>query len=308
MRLEKRKTHVSITKDKWYLNGRITYPKARAEGLLMNVRMVNAVFEDPGLVDFDPDANTDRFIAQIPDYHAYGVRAFTICLQGGFPGYEGAVNSAFNPDGTLKQSYLNRVRRVIESCDRQGCVVILGCYYQRQDQILKDAEAVRRGVINVAKWIIEEGFTNVVLEVANEYGHKGFDHELLRTPEGQVELIKLVKKAAPDLLVSTSGLNGDVDESVAYASDFILVHFNNVPLSEYSRKIAKLKQYGKPVVCNEDAKEGEEGAKAAEICVNNKCSWGLMKHELNQQFPFTFNGHEDDPIVYAKLKELTTPS
>jgi hypothetical protein len=57
-----------------------------------------------------------------------GVRAFTFCLQGGMPGYEGAVNSAFNPDGTLREPYMKRVRRVIEACDRLGVAVILGCY------------------------------------------------------------------------------------------------------------------------------------------------------------------------------------
>jgi hypothetical protein len=77
------------------IDGRITYP-APAEGLLMNVRMVNAVFEDRSRPEFDPDANTDEFIAQIPDYVAHGVRAFTVCLQGGMPGYEGR-RSAFEP-------------------------------------------------------------------------------------------------------------------------------------------------------------------------------------------------------------------
>ena len=99
-------TKVSIADGKWHLNGRVTYPGAPAEGLLMNVRMVNAVFEDvneqshPG--DFDPNANTDRFIARISDYVNHGVRAFTLCLQGGSCGYEGAANSAFNPDGSLR--------------------------------------------------------------------------------------------------------------------------------------------------------------------------------------------------------------
>ena len=36
------------------------------------------------------------------------------------PGYEGALNSAFEPDGSLRDSYLRRVRRVIEACDRHG--------------------------------------------------------------------------------------------------------------------------------------------------------------------------------------------
>src|SRR5262245_36541391 len=88
-------TKVSISNDRWLINGRPTNPGSAAEGLLMNVRMVNATFEDlsgnkPG---FDAAANTDRFITNIPAYAAHGVNAFTICLQGGMPGYEGAVNS-----------------------------------------------------------------------------------------------------------------------------------------------------------------------------------------------------------------------
>ncbi len=91
--------------------------------------MVNSVFEDRRKPDFDPEANTSRFLSHLPDYAAHGVGAFTICLQGGRPRYEGAVNSAFAPDGSLRESYLARVRRVIEACDRHGLVVILGCFY-----------------------------------------------------------------------------------------------------------------------------------------------------------------------------------
>ena len=45
-----------------------------------------------------------------------------------------------------------------------------------------------------------------MLEVANEFAHDGFDRRLIRTVEGEVELIRLAKKTAPGLLVSTSGL------------------------------------------------------------------------------------------------------
>ena len=50
--------------------------------------MVNATFEDRNHPDFDPEVNTDRFILQVADYVAHGVRAFTLNLQGGMPGYE----------------------------------------------------------------------------------------------------------------------------------------------------------------------------------------------------------------------------
>jgi hypothetical protein len=307
-------TRVSLVQGKWFLNGKVIYPGAKAEGLLMNVRMVNSVFEDAKRKDFDPEANTSKFIAQISDYVAHGVRAFTICLQGGMPGYEGAVNSAFNPDGSLRETYLKRVRRVIETCDRQGVVVIVGCFYQRQDQILKDESAVRTGIVNVVQWIKANGFTNVMLEIANEFDHQGFDHSIIRTPEGMAELIRLAKKTDPNLLVSTSGLgHGKAPDIVAAVSDFILIHFNGTPLDAIPGRINALKRYGKPVVCNEDEKTGDQGAKAAELSVANGASWGFMTKYVNQYFAsnaneLKFNGHADDPVVYAALKKLTTPA
>ena len=205
----------------------------------------------------------------------------------------------------MRDSYLQRVQRVIEACDRNGAVVILGCYYQRQDQVLKDEDAVRAGVVNVAKWMQRSGFSNVVLEIANEFGHSGFDHRILKNPGKQAELIRLARQTAPELLVSTSSLGDGVQhESVARASDFLLIHFNSTRLEDIPRRIAALKKYGKPIICNEDQKVDEEGAKAAELCVANGASWGLMLEKLNQHFPFTFRGAADDPIVYAALKRL----
>ena len=298
-------THVGIVNGRWHINGELTYRGAPAEGLLLNVRMVNATFEDTNRPAFGAETNTDAFIAHIPDYVAHGVLAFTLNLQGGMPGYEGAVNSAFNPDGSLRRSYLQRVQRVIEACDRHSAVVILGCYYQRQDQVLKDDEAVRSGVVNLVKWIQACGFRNVLLEIANEFGHSGFDHPILKTADGLVALIRLASQTAPGLLVSTSGLgDGAQQEAIAQASDFLLIHFNSTHLEDIPRRIASLKLYGKPIVCNEDQKTGEAGAKAAALCVANGASWGLMEEQVNQRFPFAFHGAADEPAVYAQLKQL----
>ncbi len=305
-------TKVSLVDGKWHLNGEVTYRGTNAEGLLMNVRMVNAVFEDANdktrPKGFDTDANTEAFIKRIPDYVSHGVRAFTLCLQGGHCGYEDAVNSAFNPDGSLRDVYLKRVRRVIEACDKNGAVVILGCYYQRQDQILKDEAAVRAGVVNTAKWIKDSGFTNVVLEIANEYAHKGFDHAILKSNRGEAELIALAKQTAPGLLVSTAGMgSGLLPDEVAKASDVLLIHFNTTKLEDIPARIAALQKYGKPIVCNEDDKVGAEGAKAAQLCVEAGASWGFMHKDVNQYFPrLSFNSAADDPAVYAMLKRLTT--
>jgi hypothetical protein len=299
-------TTVSIDGTQWQISSKTTYPGTAAEGLLMNVRMVNSTFEDRKRTDFDSDKNTARFISKIPEYSSYGVRAFTLNLQGGFPGYEGAVNSAFRPDGTLRENYLSRIKRVIEECDKSGMVVILGLFYQRQDQILRDKQAVKSGVVNAVNWVKENGFTNVVIEIANEYEHGGFDYDIIKTAEGEVELIRLAKKTMPGLLVSASGMgNGRMNGLIAKEADFILIHFNGTKVEDIPKRINALKKYNKPIVCNEDDKIGNEAVLALQACVENGCSWGFMHSKLNQYEPFEFNGYDYDRIVYDKFREVT---
>ena len=302
-------THVRLAEGRWQINGRPTNLGTPAEGLLMNVRMVNAVFEDRDRPTFDAEANTDRFIAKIPDYAASGVNAFTLCLQGGMPGYEGAVNSAFNPDGSLRSSYLRRMRRAIAACDRSGVAVILGCYYQRQSGVLRDEDAIRAGLVNVAQWIRSCGFHNVLLEVANEYPHPGFVHRIIREPKGQASLIRLAKATAPGLLVTASGYgDGHVDPEVAGACDFLTPHWNGVRVEAIPARIAELKRYRKPIVVNEDDKTGQAAVAAMRASVSAGASYGLMLQKHNQTLPFHFDGSADDPVFYAALKQLASRS
>jgi hypothetical protein len=122
------------------------------------------------------------------------VRAFTVSLQGGYPGYSGARNSAFRSDGTLDATYLARVARVIERADGLGAVIIFSLFYQRQDHILRNEEAVRAGVIRAVDWVNQRGYRNIILEIANEYGHPGFDHAVLRSDAGVAGLIRLTQQ------------------------------------------------------------------------------------------------------------------
>lgn len=317
----KKKRGIFIRGDKWYYDGVVINRGAAAEGLLMNVRMVNAVFEDRSRQalemeeKFDPETNADAFISLIPEYVAYGVNAFTISLQGGDPGYEGAINSAFNADGTLRKNYLERVERIIRACERQDVVVNLSCFYQRQYShfsALSGKESIKNAIKNTVKWIAEKRFSNVILEISNEYQHGGYknwpDGDWLMSEKGQLELIRLAKQYNPGLLVSTSGLgNGELHGSLIEAADFILIHFNITPIDNYPSKIGKLKKYGKPVVCNEDDKKGASGARALKQAVINGCGWGYMNYTTNQSFPFVFKGSSDDIKVYRMFSKATTP-
>ncbi len=313
-------TRVSIQNNKWYFNDQVINQGSPAEGLLMNVRMVNSVFEDRGeelskyVNSFDPIANTDAFILGIPAYMSSGVNAFTISLQGGHPGYEGAVNTAFNADGSIREEYLQRVEKVIRACDANHATVILSCFYQRQhshSSALTGKKSIMKALENTVNWVTEKKFTNVLLEVSNEYRHGGFrnwpDGEWLISEAGQIELIRLAKRLNPELFVSTSGMgNGRFHESLADAADFMLIHFNNTSLEDYQSRISELKKYDKPIVCNEDDKLKQEGAVALALSVMNGCGWGYMNSKRNQGVPFEFPGTADDPDVYRMFRNLTT--
>ena len=292
-------TTVSIQGAKWFINGKVVLAGSPAEGLLVNVRMVNTVMEDLGpnakaqLPNFSPDGNTDQFIATIPRYYALGVRAFTVSLQGGHTGYEQVLNSAFNANGSLRPDYMKRVSRVVEACDRLGIVVILTAFYQRQhwhDRALTGREAILAAVGNMARWVDGQGYTNVVLEISNEYAHGGYkkwkDGEWMRSPQGQVEMIQHAKAAVPRLLVSTSdGGHGRIHESIAKAADYVLLHFNNTALEDIPDRIRTVRAYGKPVLCNEDDKVGHAGAEALRLSVQHGAGWGLMHTRRTSMCP-----------------------
>lgn len=314
-------TNVSIKEGTWFINDKVINESTPSQGLLMNVRMVNSVFEDrgenipPEYKGFDPEKNTDEFISKIPEYVSCGVNCFTISLQGGMPGYEGAINTAFETDGSLRQEYMDRVARVIRAADNNSAVIILSCFYQRQHShisALNGKESIRNAVVNVVNWIKNNKFGNVVLEVSNEYRHGGYrnwkDGKWLISTKGQMELISLAKETDQALLVSTSGMgDGQMNDSLVKAVDYITIHFNGTSLEDYATKINLLKKSGKPVICNEDDKTGAAGASALVHSVLNGCGWGYMNSRQNQNIAFTFEGKGDDTAVYNMMKKTTTP-
>lgn len=314
-------TKVTVRANQWYFNNQIINKGSPAEGLLMNVRMVNSVFEDRStqlsinIPNFDSDTNTNEFISMLSEYVSNGVNAFTISLQGGSPGYDGAINTAFNADGSLRKEYFDRVERVIRACDSQQAAVILSCFYQRQHShpsSLKGKEEIKKALVNVVNWIKERKFTNVLLEITNEYNHDGYknwpDGEWLVTEQGQNELIMMVKRLYPSLLVSTSGMgDGTYRPLLTKEADFFIIHFNNTAIEDIPIKIKELKKYGKPIICNEDDKLKNQGAFAMALSVLNGCGWGYMNYPVNQEAPFRFKGIADDSVVYKMFKNVSSP-
>jgi hypothetical protein len=244
-------TTVTIQGDQFYIDGTPTYKGRtwrgwRIEGLLMNSRMIQATFDDtnpetrgrwayPDSGEYDAERNTREFIAALPVYREHGLLAVTVNFQGGSPeGYSKEqpwINTAFNPDGSLKPDYVDRMRRVIEALDAQGMVAILGIFYFGQDERLQDEAAVIQALDNAIEWVLDRGYGNVLIEVNNECNVKKYEHEILQ-PHRVHELIERVRAAAKGgrrLLAGTSYGGGAIPrENVVRTSDFLLMHGNSV--------------------------------------------------------------------------------
>ncbi len=245
------KTKVEIRANQFFINGRPTY-KGRTykghkiEGLLMNSRMVQGIFDDknpqtvtkwayPDTKQWDPNRNVNEFLAAMPLWRKHGLLSFTINLQGGSPeGYSKAQpwhTSGFAPDGSLLPDFMARLERILDRADQLGMVPIVGYFYFGQDQVLKDEAAVRRAVENSTNWLLDRKYRNLLVEVNNETNVKAYDHEILK-PARIHELINLVKgmnRQGRRLLTGTSyGGNGIPDPNVVKSSDFLLIHGNGV--------------------------------------------------------------------------------
>jgi hypothetical protein len=273
------RTQVSIQGEQFHLNGRPTYEGRmwqgkKIEGLLMNSRMVQGVFDDlnPATVAqwayadtgrWDAERNTREFLAAMPEWRRHGLLAFTINFQGGSPqGYSREQpweNNAFEPDGTLRPAYAARMKQIIEFADQLGMVVILGYFYFGQDERLVDEAAVIKAVDQATAWVLDHGWGNVIIEINNECNIR-YDHAILQ-PERVHELIDRVKATTRDgrrLLVSTSYGGGAIPKAnVIQSADYLLLHGNGVVdhrrIAAMVRETRAVVGYTpKPILFNED--------------------------------------------------------
>jgi hypothetical protein len=273
------RTIVSIEGDEFYINGRPTYPGRdwrghKIQGLLLNSRMVQGIFDDrnpatvrqwayPDTGKWDSERNTREFIAAMDEWRRHGLLAFTINLQGGSPqGYSREQpwhNSAIETDGSLRADYMNRLRRILDQADELGMAVILGFFYFGQDERLKDEAAVLRATDNATTWLFDHGYRNVLIEINNECDVR-YDHAILQ-PGRVHELIERVKRSrrgGQRFLAGTSYGGGSVPrENVVRASDFLLIHGNGVSdpqqIAALVRKTRQVQGYTpKPILFNED--------------------------------------------------------
>jgi hypothetical protein len=329
------KTSVSIEGDQFRINGQPTY-KGRTwqghkiEGLLLNSRMVQGIYDDTNpetakrwaykdTGKWDAERNTREFLAAMPVWRSHGLLAFSINLQGGSPeGYSKEQpwnNTAIAPDGSLKPEYMARLKRILDKADDLGMVAILGIFYFGQDERVKDEEAVKKAVDNTVDWISANGYRNVLLEIDNECNVNRYDHEILK-PARVHELIERAKARSANgrrLLVSTSyGGNAIPQPNVVKSADFLLLHGNGVKdpkrISEMVKQTRAVQGYAtKPILFNEDDHFDFDQPDFNMLgSLREYASWGYFDPEGYQSPPVNWGlDTARKKAFFDKLKEIT---
>ena len=337
-----RETRVSIKGDAFYINGELTYAGRywagnKIEGLLFNSRMVQGIFDDlnsetndrwkyPDTKIWDPNRNTDEFVAAMDDWYNHGLLSFTINLQGGSPmGYGNMAwyNSAYYADGELRDAYMSRLRRILNKADILGMAPILGLFYFGQDQNLESEAAVVRATENIVDWLFEEGYQNVLIEVANECDNRKYDHDIIKADRIHelLDLIKSKRRHGYRFLVSTSYNGNQIPrENVIDKADFILLHGNGV---EEPGRITEMVNLTKevrgfepmPILFNEDDHFNfDSDTNNFFAAIRSYASWGYFDYRMNgegyesgyQSVPVDWKiGSERKKQFFQKLKEIS---
>lgn len=312
---------VSIKGNTFLIDGEPTYKGRywkgnKVEGLLLNARLVQGVFDDenpdtrslfkyPDTGVWDPDRNTNEFVAAMSVWNRYGLNAFTVNMQGGSPtGYGNKAwrNSGFTESGELKSAYLDRLTRILDRAEELKMVVILGYFYFGQDQYIKDESAVLRAVDGMTDWLLDKGYQNVLVEINNECDVRSYDHDILK-PARVHELINRVKSKTREgrrLLVSTSfGGRSIPNDHIVAASDYVLIHGNGVNepafIKEMVDRTKMRKSYrGQPIVFNEDDHyDYDQESNNFKTAIESYASWGY--------FDFRRKNEKDIKIGYQSV-------
>lgn len=312
------KTKISVSGKRFLINGQPVYselanPNPASVGLLWNQRVIQGVFDDK--VDrtrfnlfkegvFDPDQNTENLIASLPQWYAYGLRAITVGFQGGGPvGYvenRDIDNNPFGADGAaLEAAYAERMDRIIRAADELGMVVIVSLLYGDQASRIRDGRSVVNAVKTGCGFLRERGYTNVIVEVANEYDVPAFaSHPIVYYAEGAAELIRIARESSGGMLVGCSGSGGSMDREVAEESDVVIVHGNGQTRGEYYDFLLRVKRWAgdKPVLCNEDS----PCCTRVDVGLETYTSWGYYNNYTKQIPPADYGVTPGEDLFFAR--------
>lgn len=307
-------TVVGIDGTDFTLNGAPTYAGRvfeghRIEGLLFNVRAVQATFDDanpasrhhwayPDTGEWDPQRNVDEFCVALSVWRDHGVLAFTINWQGGGAIYTDVYdqydNNGFTPEGEIKQAYAGRVAQILARADALGMVVIVGLFYGKHLQKMRDEAAIKRAGKAAVDFLAGTGRRNILIELANEIEIcvrvSGYD---IFKPERAPEFIEELRARQPGLLYSASHGGMEVETgrcmptpALIESLDFLMPHGNgNTPVRlatglDTIRAMPAYRANLKPILINEDS----TAVSNLDVAWQHRASWGYYDQGYGSEY------------------------
>lgn len=316
------KTRLSIDGEKFLINNALVYEEIeqvnkKVLGTLMNARFIQGIFDSNDGDRFnrygkvwDVNKNTEELIASLPAWYEKGLRAITVGMQGGGNCYtiqgDSLKNNPFSFDGkTIDPNYLERLEKIIKACDELGMVVIVSYFYCHNVQHLDGAQGVIQAVISMTEYLKNSGYTNLIIEIANEFDIKPYERmPIIHTPQGMVALIEIAKMYSGGIPVGCSGGGGYTNAEVCKASDVIIIHGNGESRSFLYNHICLARSYspGKPVLINEDS----QAIGQLTVCEELEVSWGYYNNMTKQEVPtyWEITKGEDDFFARRMAKMI----
>ncbi len=308
-----RQTTIDIKSQSFLINNQPTYKdriydNRKIEGLLLNSRMVQGIFDDlnpetralwkyPDGSAYDAERNTREFIAAMPEWRKHGLLSFTINLQGGSPqGYSNAqpwINSTFTPEGDLRPEFMARLEKILDRADALGMVPIVGFFYFGQTKAFKDEPAIIKATTSATDWLLARNYSNVLIEITNECNQKNYP-EIIK-PARANELIQLVQQRSQGKVknipgrfyVSTSLTGGQIpNDKIARSADFLLIHGNGISKPDGIRAmVAKTRAlpayHDQPILFNEDDHfDFEKPDNNMLAAIGQYASWGYFDYRM----------------------------
>ncbi|MCL1793385.1 MAG: hypothetical protein FWG34_05920 [Oscillospiraceae bacterium] len=245
---------LEIKNGKFHIDGMASNPgNPDSEGKLIGVCSDVCAFFDAGVADVEK--NREEFIKDLDDWRNSGVNLVTLGLQSPNPFGEyykkareqdkskniSFESSAINPDGSLNSVYLEYAAKIIEAAKRAGLAVFVNIFSSSCEDMFEDEFAIVNGAFNVADWLLEKKFPNVMANVT-DVSHTFYKSSVL-SGGGAIKILKSLKEKAGKKLILGAGLKStkNIPEGLMgeymESSDFIPIYSNaENAKSEYNTK------------------------------------------------------------------------
>ena len=326
-----RATSIAIKGNEFFLNGKVTYPDRsfrgnKIQGLLFTSRMVNAIVNDQnpetrGMWAYrdgpwDPERNTNEFIAALPSYRAHGLTSVAFNIQGGsvmgYGWHQPWHTSGYTPDGHILPDYRGRLIRVLDALDANGMAAVLGLFYISAAPALSGEAAVIRATDDITDIVCNGGYTNVLMEVGNEVEIPRWAYDIVKPPRSHELVLRIqerskgrVKTEAGRLLVSTSFSNrtGDLPSKLLEAADYVLFHGNSLPTpADVHTRVKAIRAmagyHGQPLLINEDDHfDFDQPENNMTAAIAEYCGWGFFDYRQIRE-PFEA-GYQSLPVDWT---------